>query len=197
MSLPGRTKLVLVALATLLAFVAVNLVTGAWSHGPANQPAYAASTDYFLKVDGIKGESRDKQHADEIDISTFNFGAASTFSGLGGGGGKVNCQDLTFRKQLDLSSPQLLEALYKGTHIKDATLTGRRAGKEQLEFLVIKIEDVVVNSYKAEASGGNPPVDTVSLAYTKVNFKYTPQKADGSGGSSKQTTFDCKQNKSS
>jgi type VI protein secretion system component Hcp len=31
----------------------------------------AMSLDIFLKVDGIAGESRDRAHADEIDVLSF------------------------------------------------------------------------------------------------------------------------------
>ena len=33
-----------------------------------------AAVDYFLKIDGIQGESRDDRHKDEIDIESFSWG---------------------------------------------------------------------------------------------------------------------------
>jgi hypothetical protein len=38
--------------------------------------------EYFLKIDGIPGESTDKKHAGEIAVESFSWGA--TQSGTGG-----------------------------------------------------------------------------------------------------------------
>ena len=33
-----------------------------------------ATTDYFIKFDGIKGESTDAKHKDEIDVESWSWG---------------------------------------------------------------------------------------------------------------------------
>ena len=57
------------------------------------------ASDYVLKIDGIKGESTDSKHKDEIEIESFSWGATqpgSFASGGGGGAGKVSFQDIHF-----------------------------------------------------------------------------------------------------
>ena len=39
-----------------------------------------AAVDYFLKLDGIKGESTDAKHKDEIDVESFSWGINATGS---------------------------------------------------------------------------------------------------------------------
>ena len=34
-----------------------------------------ASTDFFLKIDGIPGESADGKHKEEIDLESWSWGA--------------------------------------------------------------------------------------------------------------------------
>ena len=34
-----------------------------------------AAVDYFLKIDGIEGESQDSKHKNEIDVQSWNWGA--------------------------------------------------------------------------------------------------------------------------
>ena len=46
-----------------------------------------ALVDYFLKIDGIQGESQDKTHKNEIEIMSFGWGATNTGTALVGGGG--------------------------------------------------------------------------------------------------------------
>ena len=51
------------------------------------------AVDYFLKLDGIQGESVDDKHKDEIQIMSFSWGGSQTssVSGTGGSGaGKVD-----------------------------------------------------------------------------------------------------------
>ena len=47
-----------------------------------------AKADYFLKLDGIKGESKDAEHVDEIELLSMSFGVAS--GGIVGPGGGTN-----------------------------------------------------------------------------------------------------------
>ena len=56
------------------------------------------SVDYFLKIDGISGESVDAKHKDEIQLEAFSWGEtnAAPAGGGGGGAGKVHVQDYNF-----------------------------------------------------------------------------------------------------
>jgi type VI secretion system secreted protein Hcp len=153
-----------------------------------------AQVDYFLKVDGISGESKDKVHAGEIDVVSFSFGAsnATTIGSQGGGSGsgKVSFQDFHITKHVDRSSADLLFACASGKHIKDATLTCRKAGG--VEFLKVKLSDVFVTSYTAasnltdtaisQLAGDDMTFDAFTLAFAKIEVTYTPQSGDQSGG---------------
>lgn len=49
------------------------------------------STDIFLKIDGVTGESRDSRHQGWIQIESFSWGATQPSgmeTGSGGGSGK-------------------------------------------------------------------------------------------------------------
>lgn len=135
-----------------------------------------AKVDYFLKIDGIPGESQDAAHRGEIDILSFHWGETNSGSSSGGGGGagKVEKQDLTFVKQVDVSSPGLLRACTVGEHIRNAVLTLRNGG---FEFLQITLEDVLVTSYNIDGSeGGTPaPLEQITLDFAKLDFAYRQQ----------------------
>ena len=112
--------------------------------------------DSFLKLDGIKGESADAKHKGEIDILAFRFGAAQTGthgSGGGGGAGKVQIRDIQFKKKVDSSSPLLFLNCASGAHIKEANFVVRKAGGTQLEFLKIKLTDVLISSVSPHGHG--------------------------------------------
>lgn len=158
------------------------------------------ATDIFAKLGNIKGESTDAKHGDEIEVLSFSWGVtnpASSGSGGGAGAGKATFKDLSIVHNIDKATPKLLEACATGTHLKDATITQRKAGKGQLEYLVIKMNDVIITGVthdsSAEAAALAP--ETVSLTFAKVDFEYRPQKADGSLDAGIHFKYDLKTNK--
>jgi type VI secretion system secreted protein Hcp len=155
--------------------------------------------DAFLKLDGISGESQDKSHKDEIEIFSFSWGlsnSGSFSSGGGGGAGKASFQDLHFESATTKASPLLAKACARGEHIDNATLTLRKAGGGQIEFIKVMLTDVLVSSYdQAGATEGDVPADAFSLNFNKVEFDYFPQKADGSVDAPVVFSFDRAQQK--
>lgn len=137
----------------------------------------------FARVGTIKGESRDARHQDEIDVSSWSWGLsqAGTASQAGGGGaGKVTFDEFRFTHAMDRASPLLMKACAAGEHIAKATITFRRAGEGQQDFLVITLTDVVVSSVSTSVgTQDDAMVESVGLAFAKVDLVYTPQKPDG------------------
>jgi type VI secretion system secreted protein Hcp len=159
------------------------------------------AVDYFIKFDGIKGESTDAKHKDEIDVESWSWGETSSGSaheGGGGGAGKVSMQDFHFVMRQNTASPGLMKACATGQHIKTVTLTGRKAGKDQLEYLSFKFHDVLVSSFQTGGSehADSVPSDQVSFNFAKIEVEYRPQKPDGSLGPAVQFKYDLKANKS-
>ena len=158
-----------------------------------------AAVDYFIKFDGIKGESADVKHKDEIDVESWSWGetnAGGTGSGGGGGAGKVAMQDFHFVMRLNRASPVLMKACATGQHIKTATLSARKAGKGQQEYLTFKFRDVLISSFQTTGAEETPvPSDSVSFNFAKVEVEYKPEKSDGSLGAAVDFRYDLKTNK--
>ncbi|MGI0077522.1 MAG: Hcp family type VI secretion system effector [Nitrosopumilaceae archaeon] len=158
-----------------------------------------AAVDYFLKIDGVDGESKDDKHKGEIDIMSWSFGASQSGSmvmGGGGGAGKVVMQDFHFTKSIDKASPKLFEALATGAHLKEAKLVLRSPGDSQAEYMVITLSDVLVSSYSTSgASGGDRPMEEVSLNFAKITMSYMELDASGRAGASVNFGWDVKANK--
>ena len=143
-----------------------------------------AAIDYFLKLDGISGESKDSKHKGEIEVLSFSFGethSGSSGIGSGGGAGKVKMSDFSFTARTTKASPQLFLSCAQGKHLKEAILTVRKAGGSQQEYLIIKLNDVLVSAYAlGSGEGESEPHDAFSLNFVKLSYDYKPQKADGS-----------------
>ena len=157
------------------------------------------AADIFAKIGDIKGESLDSKHKDEVEILSWSWGVnqSGTMSyGGGGGEGKASFNDFNFTHHVDKASPVLLKVCATGEHIKDATITVRKAGKGQQEFLIIKMNDIIVTSVSPSGSNdGGATAESVSLQCAKVDLEYKPQKADGSLDAGLHFKYDIKGNK--
>jgi len=153
----------------------------------------------FARIGTIEGESHDASHKDEIEVLSWSWGLSQsgTSNQVGGGGaGKVSFQGFTFTHHVDKASPLLMKACATGEHIKEATVTVRKAGKAPQEYLLVTMSDVLVTSVSTsvDAEGGGAS-EVVALAFAKVDLEYKPQKADGSLDTGVHFKFDLKANK--
>jgi type VI secretion system secreted protein Hcp len=153
----------------------------------------------FAQIGTIKGESQDSKHKDEIEVLSWSWGVSQSGTmghGGGGGAGKASFQDFNFTHHVDKASPVLMAACAKGEHIKEATITVRKAGKDQQEYLVITMKDVLVTSVSTTGTAeGGTAVEGVALTFAKVDLEYKPQKPDGSLDAGIHFEFDLKANK--
>lgn len=157
------------------------------------------AVDIFLKLDKIKGESVDDKHAGAIDITQWSWGmsqSGTTHLGPGGGSGKVNVQDLTCTKYVDMATHDLLKHCATGTHIAEGELIVRKAGATPLEYMKIKMTDIIVSSYSTGGSGDGMDrvMETVTLNFSKYEVTYASQKKDGSKGPEGRAGFDIAKN---
>ena len=152
---------------------------------------------YFLKIDGIDGESQDVRHKSEIELESWSWGESQDFgvSGSSGGAGKVKIQDFQFSMRLNKASPQLLLAGATGEHIGKATLTARKGFESAVEFLHITLSDILVSSFQTSAAlEDGLPRDWVSFSFSKIEYEYKPQKLDGSLDAGIKVSWDVKAN---
>jgi type VI secretion system secreted protein Hcp len=155
------------------------------------------ASDIFAKLGDIKGESLDDKHKDEIEVLSWSWAVtnAVTLSGSGAGQGRASFHDLSFTHKIDKASPVLMQACATGVHLKEGTITRRKAGKGHQEFLVIKMNDVVITAMTDADSSEGESTETVSLAFAKIDIEYRPQKADGSLDAGIHFKYDLKSNK--
>jgi type VI secretion system secreted protein Hcp len=158
------------------------------------------AADIFAKLGDIKGESLDDKHKDEIELLSWSWGVSNaggrpTPGGGGGAAGKATFHDFSFIHKIDKASPVLMQACATGVHLKEATITHRKAGKGQQEFLVIKMSDIIVTSVNESDNNDGNSVESVTLTFAKVDVEYKPQKADGSLDAGVHFKYDLKAQK--
>jgi type VI secretion system secreted protein Hcp len=157
------------------------------------------ATDIFAKIGDIKGESADSKHKDEIEVLAWSWGVSqggSMSMGGGGGQGKASFNDFHITHFIDKASPNLLKACATGEHIKEATIIARKAGKGQQEFLIVKMNDLIITGVAPSGNGSDGGlVENVAMQCAKIDLEYKPQKADGSLDAGIHFKYDIKGNK--
>ncbi len=160
-----------------------------------------AAVDYFLKLDGINGESNDDSFKQNIELESWSWGESNSGGfahGSGGGAGKVAMQDFHFVMLCNTASASLAQACANGTHIASAELNCRKAGDTPQVFLKIKMSDVMVSSFQTGGSshGEIVPTDQISINFAKIEYAYGKQDAKGKVASLDQKFgYDLKANK--
>jgi len=166
--------------------VALGLLTLALWIWPTHRSL--AAFDAFLKIDGIPGESTDAAHKNEIEVLSWSWGMSQSGSALLGPGvtNKAAFKDISITKHVDKASPQLFQACAGGTNIAQVELVLRYpGGTNQVEYLKVKLENVLVSSVKTSgtsSSGDVLPLEEVSFNYGKLRMTY--QAVDQSGAPS-------------
>jgi type VI secretion system secreted protein Hcp len=153
--------------------------------------------DMFIKIDGISGESQDAAHRGEIEVPSWRWKIdqqSSMMSGSGGGAGKASITDLEFVHQIDRASPNLMRYCLTGRHIPQVVLSTRKAGGLPLDFLKIKMGDVVITSVEPIIYCDSY-YEHVHLSFARVTQDYTLQSATGGSAGVVSASFDIKENR--
>ena len=155
------------------------------------------ASEYFLRIDGIQGESADAKHKGEIVVESFSWGEnqSGAMAGGGAGAGRVSVQDLHVVAATSKASPQLMLACASGQHAKSAVLTGRRAGGNQEDFLRFSLSDVLVSTFQIAGNQADGTKDAVGLNFGQIVVEYRERKPDGTLGATTKAGWDVKTNK--
>lgn len=155
--------------------------------------AFSGGTDYFLKFDGIKGGSTDKEHKDWSDIYSFNWGVSATaLPGGGGGSSKPVLTDFAWAQGLDSSFTPLFKDITSGKHINKAVVDFTTVADKPLVYFKMTFDEVMLTSLNLAGSAGSDPSFAGSFAYGKVTLDYWAQKADGSLGAKSTASYNLK-----
>lgn len=160
------------------------------------------SVDYYLKIQGVEGESQVVGHKDEIQMLAWGFGVSHTGTAELGSGmsssGRANFAEFQLSKLMDKASGPCLKSMCSGEVFDKAWLYARRIGLKSakpIDYLVVEFEKLAMASYNLSGVGeGGVPMESLSFVFSKVKFNYREIK-DGQPQGPIAGGFDLKLNK--
>lgn len=144
--------------------------------------------DIYIQFKGkydVKGESRDAEHKDWIEVSSWNHTIKqpkSATASTAGGHTAERCEhgDMILVKELDLTSPRVWEACSAGHTFDEVLIDFMRAdGDKRVKYLNIKLKNVLIAMVTPNISGEGIPTETFALKYAAVEWTYTAQDIKG------------------
>src|SRR5437879_4519490 len=133
------------------------------------------SVDYFLKLDGIIGDSKDEDHFYEIEIASWHWGDGSSSTFPVGEDSqsairRMNREKVTIVKRLDRASPALSLYWQTGQKIQNGQLTVRETDT-RLEYLKIWFMDLLVESLPSYSGVTDRMLQEIVLKFTKFRME--------------------------
>lgn len=155
--------------------------------------------DFFIKIDGIAGESKDANHKGQIDVLNWGYAvtqSSSANTGGGGGVGKAHFSELVFTHYIDKSTPNLMKYCASGKHVPSIELSCCKVGDGQQEYMKVTLSDVLITHVRPTGDASSPRVmEEVGISYSKIKVEVKEQNANGSMGAAVTGAWDVKQNK--
>ncbi len=155
----------------------------------------------YMKIDGIEGESKQKDHEKWIDLTTMQV----SFSNAGGGmpnssggrsGGEGICSEINVSFPGCSALPTITKYCLTGTTVETIDIDSVTASKGQVVYNSWKLTDCAFSNFAVSDMGqGLSEVGvSLSISYTKFEFKTTPISDKGEAGSSVELKYDVAKN---
>lgn len=143
-------------------FLVVMLLTGS---------AFAANNQFFLKIDGIEGTSRDSNHKGWIDVSSFSTSSKED-------GKRKPKEIMTFKHEFDKTTLQFQQAMSNGTVFPECVVEiCSLVNNRQKVIYILTLKNVVITNSTIstmEIDGMMSIVDTVELRADSLKWNADP-----------------------
>ena len=131
----------------------------------------------YMNYDGIEGEITAAGHEKWIELTNFTWGEARGLTGGQGGStresGTVSISDVVITKMADCASPKLFIAGATGTVDKVVKIDFVRTAKgEEQVYMQYTLTGTGVSSYSIAGGGEDRPIESMSLNFDKIEYKY-------------------------
>jgi type VI secretion system secreted protein Hcp len=148
----------------------------------------------YMSYDSVPGDVTESGHTKWIEVNSFQWGVGRGISSPVGGSedresSAPSISEVVVTKDNDSASVKLLDEAYQGEG-KTVKFDFCRTEKSKLQvYLQVTLTNTMISGFSM-SSGGDRPSESVSLNFTKIEYKVTPMGAAGAAGNAAVTTYD-------
>ena len=166
------------------------------------------ASDFFIKIDGIDGESSDKSHAKWIEVIAFEHGSVQNV-GVGRAtdvSGRGQFMPFSFTHLVDKETPKLQQFCMSGQKVAkvqfmvcravagaqvpvyEVTMENVKIAKTQVKSVVNGSSAPLIDTY-AGVDGVYIPIEIVEMVPGKITWKVTAIKPDNTKDGAVEASF--------
>lgn len=137
----------------------------------------------FIKIDGIPGEGREKNHVEWIPVKSIEWGCERTLdmTDLGTtqrGYANANFNKVSLTTELSKASAKICTYVASGKATPEVIIDMCRSGDSESQgmeaYLTFKLRHAIIDSYSVSGGEEQIPEESWTLAYRGVEYSYRP-----------------------
>lgn len=154
----------------------------------------------YLKYEGIDGEATHDSHKKWIDVGSLQFGLGRGISTPSGStanreASEPSVSEVTISKLMDGSSPKLFTESATGAVGKKVEIHLVSTGSPGVTYVEYTLTNALISGYSI-SSGGDRPSESVSINFTKIEYKFIPYDDKNKAGTPVTVSYDLSSTKS-
>lgn len=154
----------------------------------------------YLKYEGIDGEATHENHQNWIDVDSLQFGFGRAISTPAGSAqnresSEPSVSEVTITKTMDNASPKLFTESVTGNKGKKVEIHMVSTGSPGVTYAEYTLTNALISGYST-SSGGDRPNESISISFTKIEYKLTPYDANHEAGTPVTVSYDLATTKS-
>jgi type VI secretion system secreted protein Hcp len=154
----------------------------------------------YLKYEGIDGEATHDKHPKWIDVSSLQFGVGRGISTPTGAAAnreasEPSISEVVVTKQLDASSTSLFTESVTGAVGKKVEIHLVNTGSPGNTYVEYTLTNALISGYSL-SSGGDRPTESISINFTKIEYKHIPYDDKNKAGTPVTVSYDLSTTKS-
>ena len=150
-----------------------------------------------LKDVDIRGDVTSKGYEDQMKIESLQFKASKDRQyGHDNVHKSAILSDTIISKFVDIASPSLMQATFKGDHFVTAIFRFTRdVGANIKTYMDYELSDAYIIDYSLSADPEIEPKEIITFTYSKIKYSYVDYKLDGKPKSKQTVTYDRNKNR--
>ena len=155
----------------------------------------------YMKYGSIKGDATHEEHKDWIEVHSLQWGVGRAIMTPSGStrnreASEPSVSEVTVTKMMEASSPSFFTEAVTGNKGVEVKINLVSTGSPGRVYATYTLSNALVSGYSMSTGGDGRPSESISINFTKVEYKYIPSKTEHGAGTPATVSYDLSTTKS-